>query len=260
MKETKCKEHIDWEYLRDIPIEDVAESLGIDIDRYGHALCPCHNDHNPSMKIGSKTNEKYKNRWWCPVCNEGGTPLDLVLARNYGIPPSDVRKNRGQYAQAILEAAHYLDKICPGGIIKISEEPNIRGIKEPSPPTIPSYILRDLDLKENPLYSVKPPFELLSKTDRAELLLNKLQERELDLWSYGVGVLKNFPDLDSKAAEYVLAQSKEWVSEIHGYTEQARDYYFAISDYEYGDTFVDELSIEMEKETNEDEMPEIECA
>lgn len=244
MSETKrYKELIDWGYFRAVPIEDVAHSLGMEPDRYGKVPCPCHDDHHPSMILGSKTNERRKNSCWCPVCNEGGSPLDLVLAKNYGIKPSDIRRNKEAYKDEIRAAAHYLNNLFPGGITKIDITPNKKGVNEPIPPNIPWHIIKEIGLKHHPIFDQSEKMNELSKTDRAELLLDKLTERERELWQYAINVTLNFPKLDAKANATIFKQAREWIAEIHPYTEQVRKYYFAIADFEYPDaSFMDEVA------------------
>lgn len=59
--------------LRDLPIEGVAERLGIRVSR-GRFLCPAHADHTPSASI-SRT----RNAWRCWSCGAGGNAIDLAM-------------------------------------------------------------------------------------------------------------------------------------------------------------------------------------
>lgn len=247
----KYKDAIDWDYLRSVPIMDVAESLGIEVDRHGKALCPCHDDHNPSMIIGSKTNKSRENSWWCPVCHEGGSTLDLVLAKKYGVLPSAVRKNKELYSEEIKGAAHYINDLFPGGITQVALLTNNKGINEPAPPMIPWAIIKEVGLKHNPIFEKATDNVDLSKTDRAEILLDKLMLREKELWEYAINVVVNFPKLDAKANAAIFNQAKEWIAEIHPYTEAVRKYYFAISDFEYPDNDLDSLDEGLENDAVE---------
>lgn len=59
--------------LRDLPIEGVAERLGLRVSRH-KSLCPFHNDHNASLSYNTR-----KNICRCFVCmNESMGTLDLV--------------------------------------------------------------------------------------------------------------------------------------------------------------------------------------
>jgi DNA primase len=61
------------------PIEDVAERLGIRVERH-KALCPFHDDSRPSLTFNT-----YRNRYRCYVCDAHGGPIDLVRnMRNCG--------------------------------------------------------------------------------------------------------------------------------------------------------------------------------
>ena len=59
--------------LNELPIEQVAEALGLSVTRH-RALCPFHNDTNPSLTFSVR-----KNRYRCFVCGACGGPIDLVM-------------------------------------------------------------------------------------------------------------------------------------------------------------------------------------
>lgn len=65
--------------LRDLPIEGVAERLGLRVNRH-KSLCPFHDDHTPSLTFNVARN-KYK----CYACGASGDTISLamgVLAQN----------------------------------------------------------------------------------------------------------------------------------------------------------------------------------
>ena len=59
--------------LIDLPIEGVAERLGLRISRHV-SLCPFHDDRHPSLHFNVR-----KNRFRCYVCGEQGRTIDLVM-------------------------------------------------------------------------------------------------------------------------------------------------------------------------------------
>ena len=59
--------------LNELPIEQVAEALGLSVTRH-RALCPFHDDSNPSLTFSVR-----KNRYRCFVCGACGGPIDLVM-------------------------------------------------------------------------------------------------------------------------------------------------------------------------------------
>ena len=63
----------DIERLQSLPIEQVAEALGLTVTRH-RALCPFHNDSNPSL-----TFHRGRNRYRCFVCDAHGGTIDLVM-------------------------------------------------------------------------------------------------------------------------------------------------------------------------------------
>ena len=59
--------------LRDLPIEGVAERLGLRVTRH-KALCPFHDDRHPSLSFRVS-----KNTYRCFVCGASGGTIDLVM-------------------------------------------------------------------------------------------------------------------------------------------------------------------------------------
>jgi len=60
-----------------INAREVAEHYGIDVNRYGKALCPFHNDRHPSMVV-------YDDHYYCYACGEHGDVIDFT-AKLYGL-------------------------------------------------------------------------------------------------------------------------------------------------------------------------------
>lgn len=59
--------------LREIPIEDIASRLGLEI-RQHKSLCPFHADHHPSLSFNPR-----RNTYRCFVCDAHGGTIDLVM-------------------------------------------------------------------------------------------------------------------------------------------------------------------------------------
>ena len=66
-------DRLELQKLRDLPIEGVAERLGLQVTRH-KCLCPFHEDHHPSMSFSIR-----KNTYRCFVCGEHGGTIDLVM-------------------------------------------------------------------------------------------------------------------------------------------------------------------------------------
>ena len=66
-------EKYELQKLRDLPIEGVAERLGLRVSHH-KALCPFHEDHHPSMSVSVR-----RNTYRCFVCGASGGPIDLVM-------------------------------------------------------------------------------------------------------------------------------------------------------------------------------------
>ena len=66
-------EKYELQKLRDLPIEEVAERLGMRVVRH-KALCPFHDDHHASLSF-----KVSKNTFRCFVCGASGGTIDLVM-------------------------------------------------------------------------------------------------------------------------------------------------------------------------------------
>ena len=85
---------------------EAAELYGIDVNRYGKALCPFHNDRHPSLYVAD-------NHFYCFACGEHGDVIDCA-ARLFGLPldeaaqrlaAEDVYKRQALYRSRSLEKA-----------------------------------------------------------------------------------------------------------------------------------------------------------
>ena len=63
----------DLQKLRELPVEGVAERLGLQVTRH-KALCPFHDDHHASLSFSVR-----RNTFRCFVCNASGGTIDLVM-------------------------------------------------------------------------------------------------------------------------------------------------------------------------------------
>ncbi|MBO7498609.1 MAG: hypothetical protein J6T64_05380 [Bacteroidaceae bacterium] len=66
-------EQYELQKLRDLPIEGVAERLGLTVVRH-KALCPFHDDHHASLSFSVR-----RNTFRCFVCGASGGTIDLVM-------------------------------------------------------------------------------------------------------------------------------------------------------------------------------------
>ena len=66
-------EKYELQKLRDLPIEGVAERLGLQV-RMHKALCPFHDDHHASLSFSVR-----RNTFRCFVCGASGGTIDLVM-------------------------------------------------------------------------------------------------------------------------------------------------------------------------------------
>ena len=66
-------DRIELQKIRDLPIEGVAERLGLQVKMH-KALCPFHDDHHASLSFSVR-----RNTFRCFVCGESGGTIDLVM-------------------------------------------------------------------------------------------------------------------------------------------------------------------------------------
>ena len=66
-------DRLELQKLRDLPIEGVAERLGMQILRH-KALCPFHDDHHASLSFSMR-----RNTFRCFACGAHGGTIDLVM-------------------------------------------------------------------------------------------------------------------------------------------------------------------------------------
>lgn len=64
---------LELQRLRDLPIEGVAERLGLAV-KHHKSLCPFHDDHTPSLSFNVR-----KNTYRCFVCGASGDTISLVM-------------------------------------------------------------------------------------------------------------------------------------------------------------------------------------
>ena len=63
-----------------VNLREAAELYGIDVNRYGKALCPFHNDRHPSLYVAD-------DHYYCFACGEHGDVIDFVLFCSVGLRP-----------------------------------------------------------------------------------------------------------------------------------------------------------------------------
>ena len=67
-----------------VNLREAAELYGIDVNRYGKALCPFHNDRNPSLYVAD-------DHYYCFACGEHGDVIDFV-GRLFQLLPYDAAR------------------------------------------------------------------------------------------------------------------------------------------------------------------------
>ena len=111
-----------------INTREAAERYGVEVNRHGKALCPFHNDRNPSLFVDD-------DHYHCFACGEHGDVIDLTsklyglslydaakkLAYDFGItqdkPPTKVmqeKQNRKSEAQRLREN----EKLCFSALLE----------------------------------------------------------------------------------------------------------------------------------------------
>ena len=91
--------------LRDLPIEGVAERLGLQVSRH-KCLCPFHDDHHASLSF-----KVSKNTYRCFVCGASGGTIDLVMRYLNKDFKEACRWLAGDNSQCIIHNSQYQKKL-----------------------------------------------------------------------------------------------------------------------------------------------------
>ena len=67
-----------------VNLREAAELYGIDVNRYGKALCPFHNDRHPSLYVAD-------GHYYCFACGEHGDVIDFV-GKLFQLSPYDAAR------------------------------------------------------------------------------------------------------------------------------------------------------------------------
>lgn len=246
------KEKINFDFFKELPLDEVAKCLGMYPSKGGKYRSPLHTDVNPSLTIQMDETKPYYNRWKDWSFNECGGAIELVMASKFKIAPTTYWADKSAYKKQLFEAVHFLNDYFPGGI-EYTEE----GKKDmPKIPKIPKEILEAIGLDNNPFFDnkvasnrrisqdygidIKKVFSStfdntinMFMSERALIVLDKLKAYEKNCYDYSLEVIKNFPDLDEKATEVILSTANKWIEKVQPYIKEVSDYYFDMAEIEY---------------------------
>lgn len=246
------KEKINFDFFKELPLDEVAKCLGMYPSKGGKYRSPLHTDVNPSLTIQMDETKPYYNRWKDWSFNECGGAIELVMASKFKIAPTTYWADKSAYKKQLFEAVHFLNDYFPGGI-EYTEE----GKKDmPKIPKIPKEILEAIGLDNNPFFDnkvasnrrisqdygidIKKVFSStfdntinMFMSERALIVLDKLKAYEKNCYDYSLEVIKNFPDLDEKATEAILSTANKWIEKVQPYIKEVSDYYFDMAEIEY---------------------------
>lgn len=258
-------DNIDFNYFNELPIEEVAEELGIQKNRNGFFKCPCpnHNDSKPSAHFyksnkAKENNLPHNDRFNCFACGESGSALGLAMVVKYDITPTDYFKNPKNYNKQMISCIKWLEEYFPGGVTWKEVNGNSKQIddKIPAPPKISFKLLKEIGLNTNPFNSAK--YENVPYTERADEIIDKITDRVNEIKEYGASVLRNFPDLDFNASRYILNETMSWTEELEETKDAFMEYRNLIADKEF--PIIDFDNMEFDKQMAETALKEAEEA
>ena len=246
------KEKINFDFFKELPLDEVAKCLGMYPSKGGKYRSPLHTDVNPSLTIQMDETKPYYNRWKDWSFNECGGAIELVMASKFKIAPTTYWADKSAYKKQLFEAVHFLNDYFPGGIEYTEEEKK----DMPKIPKIPKEILEAIGLDNNPFFDnkvasnrrisqdygidIKKVFSStfdntinMFMSERALIVLDKLKAYEKNCYDYSLEVIKNFPDLDEKATEVILSTANKWIEKVQPYIKEVSDYYFDMAEIEY---------------------------
>lgn len=84
-----------------VTARDAAEFYGLEVTRFGKALCPWHSDRHPSLSFDKRT-----GRCRCFACNSGGDAVDLT-AKLLGVSPLEAAQRLNEdFGLGVTDAAN----------------------------------------------------------------------------------------------------------------------------------------------------------
>lgn len=237
-----------YKHYGNVPIDQLAESLGISLSPStvgGYkCLCPCpeHDDHSPSTDI--KTSGKYENTFICRSCGESGGPIELVMAVQSDITPSEywsvIKGNNPEAKKEMFkardDAAKYIETLFPGNlIVRTNGQKNEN--KNMERPSIPPWIRKEMDFATNPFMTAyvntvknekgeveKECFGKLSEFEATEMVLDRLLYVSGKLKKDKMEILEKFPGLDLKAKAYIASETANKIEEVEKLRDSFRSY------------------------------------
>ena len=78
-----------------VSCREAAERYGVEVNHYGMALCPFHNDRHPSLYVAD-------DHYHCFACGEHGDVIDFVYKDARINNLASVQKNREKHKKNIL--------------------------------------------------------------------------------------------------------------------------------------------------------------
>ena len=97
--------------LRDLPIEGVAERLGLEVRRH-KSLCPFHDDSRPSLTFNTR-----KNTYKCYVCEAHGGTIDLVMHH--------LNKNFAEACKWLADENNIIIEKFKSTKVRVEKEPSV---------------------------------------------------------------------------------------------------------------------------------------
>lgn len=238
--ENKPKTTIDFEFYKsyeNVPIDELADHLGLKTDCRGKYTCPCHNDTHPSMIITKSG--KYENRFHCYACNEGGDALLLTMAVRHHILPSTYWADPARFKKERFESAMYIESLYPGAI---QNKETASQKDENAMPVITNKMLKTIGLNGNffkkeidislyegqigvpqnmtdqkEVYSLDPSDDMFK--EKLLLIMDKINdfiEKEVD--GEYIKIMARFPALDQSSKDYIrstLAMQAQEYQELY---------------------------------------------
>ena len=93
-----------------VSCREAAERYGVEVNHYGMALCPFHNDRHPSLYVAD-------DHYYCFACGEHGDVIDFVgklfLRKNGGLP------DLGQAAVCVFSYAVFVSFSGTAGVVSL---------------------------------------------------------------------------------------------------------------------------------------------
>lgn len=172
-----------------VNLREAAELYGIDVNRYGKALCPFHNDRHPSLYVAD-------DHYYCFACGEHGDVIDFV-GRLFQLSPYNAARKLIEEQQQELQLLTLRIEDMETLLDEVSSEAYDKAVDKVAEETMLATRKDDIRLAEDSKRWIQSPERKASRKEK-EYAINRLD-----------GLIKKIEYAMEKAVVRVVRQLKQ---------------------------------------------------